>query len=223
MIVLFTAVALAGAPYEHTFPAGEKSLDLSASKGTLRIRTGGNAITVKGTHEGDTSMCHLETSTAHGATAAYKENGSSSIPRDCITNMEVTVPSGTGVHVKIGVGTLDVQLDGSLTGEVAQGDVKGSVGGSVNLNVATGNVVLNSLTAPVEVKVSQGNAALVFDKAPAGTILVTVAQGGVYVDLPEGTEVDARLPPGATIPHAQKTSSATKLMIGKVNGELIIE
>jgi hypothetical protein len=43
------------------------------------------------------------------------------------------------------------------------------------------------------------------------------------VDLPEGTEVDARLPPGATIPHAQKTSSATKLMIGKVNGELIIE
>ncbi len=114
MILLWSVLALAAEPYEHTFPPGEKVLDLSATKGTLTLQTGGSAITIKGTHEGDTSMCHLETGTEHGASAAYKENGNSSVPRDCLTHMEVTVPAGTGVHVKLGQGTLDVQLDGSL-------------------------------------------------------------------------------------------------------------
>jgi hypothetical protein len=223
MILLYSVLALAAEPYEHTFPPGEKALDLSASKGTLTLRTGGDAITIRGTHEGDASMCHLATSTENGATAAYKENGSSTIPRDCITNMEVSVPAGTGVHVAIGQGTLDVQLEGSLQGQVATGDVKGRVSGTVNLQVAQGNVALAGLKSATEVKVSQGNAALVFDEAPQGTILVTVAQGGVYIDLPEGSEVDARVPSGVTIPHTQKTSSPTKLMIGRTNGEVLVE
>ena len=223
MIVLFHALALAAPPYEHTFPAGEKTLDLSATKGTLTIHTGGSAISIRGTHEGDASMCHLKTSTDHGASAAYKENGSSSVPRSCVTDMEVTVPPGTGVHVQLGQGTVDVQVDGAFTGTIGQGDVKGQVGGSVNLDVGQGNVALGGLKAPVEVKVSQGNAALVFDKAPEGEILVTVATGGVYVDLPDGSVVDARVPSGVSIPHAQKTTAPTKLMIHRVKGEIRIE
>jgi len=223
MILLWSVFALAAEPYEHTFPSGEKALDLSATKGTLTLRTGGSAITIKGTHEGETSMCHLDTSTDHGASAAYRENGSSSIPRDCLTDMMVTVPAGTGVHVKLGQGTLDVQLDGSLQGEIGQGDIKGQVSGTIHLQVGQGNVVLAGLKSATEVKVSQGNAALVFDSAPDGTILVTVGQGGVYIDLPEGTEVDARVPASVNIPHTQKTSSPTKLMIGPTQGEVLVE
>ncbi len=84
-------------------------------------------------------------------------------------------------------------------------------------------MALAGLKSAVEVKVSQGNAALVFESAPHGTILVTVGQGGVYIDLPDGTEVDARVPSGVRIPHTQKTSSPTKLMIGPTNGEVLVE
>ncbi len=93
MLLLLPALVLAAEPYEFTFPASEKALDLTASKGTLKLSTGGSAITIRGTHEGDQTMCQLQTSTDDGATARYEENGNSSVERDCITNMEVTVPA----------------------------------------------------------------------------------------------------------------------------------
>jgi len=223
MLLLLPALVLAAEPYEFTFPASEKALDLTASKGTLKLSTGGSAITIRGTHEGDQTMCKLQTSTDDGAVARYEENGNSSVERDCITNMEVTVPTGTGVHVTMGQGTLDVQLDGSLQGNIATGDVKGKVTGAVNLVVGQGNVVLGGMTAPAEVKVSSGNAAMVFDKAPEGAVLVTVAMGNVFLDFPDGTELDARVPSGVQIPFPQKTSATTKLMVGRTQGEVVIE
>ena len=111
----------------------------------------------------------------------------------------------------------------SDAGDIGTGDVKGKVSGSVNLQVGQGNVVLAGLTSPTEVKVSTGNAAMVFDAAPDGTVLVTVAMGNVFLDFPDGTELDARVPSGVKIPFPQKTSSTTKLMISRTQGEVVIE
>ena len=223
MWMLVPVLAWSSEPFEHTFPESEKTLDLRADKATVSITTGGSAITIRGSHEGDPSMCHLRTDHQQGATAIYEAYGSSSLPRECIARMEISVPVGSGVHVALEKGTLDVQLDGTLQGQLNTGDIKGQVTGAVHLDVGQGNVILGGLTEPTEVKVGAGNAALVFEKAPQGDVLLTMGRGGVFIDLPDETIVDARVPSGVKVPLVQKTTAPTKLMVRNAMGEVVIE
>jgi hypothetical protein len=223
MILLVATLAMAADPMTHTFEPNERTLDLTSAAGSVSISTGGDRIKVTAQHAGDETMCAMTTNTDDGATVHYAARGYSSIERECIANFTVTVPSGVGVHVALKKGDLEVMHDGSIAADLGTGSIKGKITAPSNLNVGTGNIGLGGLTMPIEVKVGKGHVALVYDKAPVGSILVTVGAGDIYLDLPDGTEVDARVPPGVNLPHPQKTSAGTKLLIGKSVGTIEIE
>lgn len=224
LVHLLLGLSLAG-PAAHTFPPSVRTLDLHSVSGNVTVRTGAGAIAVKATPRVEDSMCEIVFEGTDGGVVHSRPRGVNSnvAPRDCTVDFEVTLPSGAAFKLELKSGNLDFRHDGPLDGGIEVGNVEGTTASAVNLRVGTGNVALGALTQPVELKVNKGNAALVFASAPAGTILVNVAAGGVHIDLPDDAVVDARVPPGVSIPQTQKTTAETKLLIGKVVGTVTVE
>ena len=223
MLLTLAGLALAG-PSSHAFPPSARTLTLNSVAGNITVKTGGNHIAVDAKPRTEDSMCEVVFEGTEDAVVHSRPRGKGGIvQRDCAVDFTVTLPAGAGVDLNLSAGNVDYRHDGALVADVAAGNVEGTLGSAGNLKVAAGNVALGALAHPIEVSVGAGNVALVFTKAPAGAILVNVSAGGVYVDLPDDAPVDARVPPGVTMPQPQKTTAGTKLMIGKALGEVTVE
>jgi len=225
MHALFIAAALSATPATHRFSPAGKTLDLTVSGGQVTVRTGGSQIVVQSTPRVDDSMCSVEFTETDGpaVVSGPRGQGSSRFARDCSVDLQITLPSGYALDATLASANLDIQHDGPLTATIATGDVKGKLSAASNLQVANGSVALGGLSAPLELKVASGNVALIYDRAPAGSILVQVASGDLHVDLPDDAPVDARVPPGVTLRQPQKTTAETKLSIGKGVGTVTVE
>jgi len=208
--------------HTHTYPAGTRTLDITSSQGTIRVRTGGAQISVTGTQPNPDSMCGV----AYDDTAAsvtFGPRGTASNARPCEMTFDVTVPSGVSLSVKLGVGHVDIQHDGGLHATIDTGTVQGSVGAASNLTLTNGEVQLLQLTQPIELRIAKGAADLGWSTAPEGTILVNVADGDLRIDLPDDAPVDARVPPTVKVPQPQKTTAPTKLQVGKTSGVILLQ
>jgi len=224
-ILLSIALSMSAAhadPVSHTFPAGQRTLDLTTSHSDITLRTGGSQIVVKGTPRVEDSMCGATFGETE-ATVWFGSRGTAKNMRKCEMDFEITVPSGVFVDLELGTGHVDIQHDGALSGTIGTGTVQGHVGAASNLTVATGEVQLLELTSPMELTIAKGAAHLAWSKAPSGTILVNIADGDLRIDLPDDAPVDARVPSGIDVPQPQKTTAPTKLLVGKTTGVILLE
>ena len=217
MLALSLSLALAQTPVEHTFPAGLRALDITTTVSDITVTTGGDAIVVKGAQRADDSMCAAAFGEGE-ATVTFGPRGSASNPRPCAMDMQITVPSGTSIALELGQGHLEITHDGGLHAKIGTGTVRGTVGQTSNLTVATGEVQLLQLVAPLELTIAKGAADLGWKTAPEGSILVNLADGDLRIDLPDDAPVDARVPPNVKVPQPQKTTAPTTLMIGRASG-----
>ncbi len=93
----------------------------------------------------------------------------------------------------VGAGDMELHVGGLWVG-LGAGDISGSVHGDARIVAGASNIDLNTLSWPIEVVAGAGNVTLCFDRAPHGQINVTAGIGTVYVDLPDGSLVDADVP-----------------------------
>ncbi len=117
-----------------------------------------------------------------------------------VTGGDVELAGNAGGTVQVGLGDIIVAgVTGTLEAEIATGDLVGSfLGERLVAKVSSGQVRLAGLVCPADVSVTLGRLELAYDRAPDGEISVFSAAGRATILLPAGTtvalgETDARM------------------------------